>query len=107
MSVNKIPPIQSEIGTFETCSRTLRMSPYWGRPEVTGARSERRDWTQGGDRAGGRTAHRYDRIFLMRELYIKGGFWQASAERRLAAVATRHGCACPRAGKSGAQLASG
>src|SRR5260370_41231661 len=41
-------------------------------------------WTQGGHRAGGRTAHRCDRIFLRRELYIKGGFWQASAERRLA-----------------------
>jgi len=40
--------------------------------------------TQGGHRAGGRTAHRCDRIFLRRELYIKGGFWQASAERRLA-----------------------
>jgi hypothetical protein len=30
----------SFFGTFETCSRTLRMSPYWGRPEVTGTRSK-------------------------------------------------------------------
>jgi len=29
-------------GTFETCRRTLRMSVYRGRPEVIGARSERR-----------------------------------------------------------------
>jgi hypothetical protein len=27
--------------------------------------------------------HRNDRIFLRRELYIKGVFWQALAERRL------------------------
>src|SRR5882757_1058715 len=40
--------------------------------------------TRNGHRAGGRTAHRCDRIFLRRELYIKGGFWQAIAERRLA-----------------------
>ena len=36
-------PPTSEIGTFETCRRTLRESVYWGRPEVIGARSERRD----------------------------------------------------------------
>src|ERR1700716_3931949 len=67
--------------------------------------------TQGGHRAGGRTAHRCDRIFLRRELYIKGGILAgdrgtATGGRLAADVATRHGCACPRAGKSGAQFAS-
>jgi len=33
---------ESVHGTFETCRRTLRMSAYWGRPEVSGARSKRR-----------------------------------------------------------------
>ena len=28
----------SVVGTFETCRRTVRMSAYWGRPEVTGRR---------------------------------------------------------------------
>jgi hypothetical protein len=39
---------ESVVGTFETCRRTLRMSVYRGRPEVIGARSERRVWSQTG-----------------------------------------------------------
>jgi hypothetical protein len=30
--------VTSEIGTFETCRRTLKMSACWGRPEVIDAR---------------------------------------------------------------------
>ena len=33
-------PEPSTHGTFETCRRTLTMSVYWGRPEVTVARSK-------------------------------------------------------------------
>jgi hypothetical protein len=33
---------ESGFGTFETCRRTLRMSVYWGRPEVIGRVSKRR-----------------------------------------------------------------
>jgi hypothetical protein len=36
------------IGTFETCRRTPRMSVYWGRPEVVGARPKRRFLTPRG-----------------------------------------------------------
>ena len=34
----------SLIGTFETCRPALKMSVHRGRSEVTGGRSERRDW---------------------------------------------------------------
>src|SRR5207253_2485393 len=33
---------ESLVGTFETCRRTLKMSAYRTKPEVIGARSERR-----------------------------------------------------------------
>jgi hypothetical protein len=49
-----------------------------------------------GHRAGGRTAHRCD----------LGERGTATGGRLAADVATRHGWACPRAGKSGAQFAS-
>ena len=34
----------SAFGTFETCRPALKMSVHRGRSEVTGGRSERRDW---------------------------------------------------------------
>ena len=39
----EIEAATSGVGTFETCRPTLRMSANRGRPEVTGARSKRRD----------------------------------------------------------------
>jgi hypothetical protein len=32
----------SEVGTFETYRQVLKMSDNWGRPEVSGRRSNRR-----------------------------------------------------------------
>ena len=60
---------QSLVGTFETCRRTLRMSVYRGRPEVIGARSERRVWTQTGRMIqtrdlGGRSSNLLGRAIL-------------------------------------------
>src|SRR6266436_2814647 len=53
-------PEPSTHGSFETCRRTLRMSAYRGRPEVIGARSERRDWTHcGSDRFEGRAPYTF------------------------------------------------
>jgi hypothetical protein len=40
---DRMSAFTSEIGTFETCRRTARMSVYWGRPEVSRTRSKRRD----------------------------------------------------------------
>jgi len=65
------------VGTFETCPPALRMSVCWGRPEVAGWWSNRRDWSNW-DMGGSRLSRRKSIVRSFAKAWYRAVYWHAA-----------------------------